>query len=195
MALSSNVSEPVGNIDHHTFQPGRTPRVQERSFDEPGHLIVQDILPPAGGDKLGKYYDSEFPVIAFPVGFFQILQQGRDDGSIRGGDHDEWNIWPPYIPLQPQLIRAIRLQLYVDCADVGRNGLCKVHRAHHSAMNTRYGDHYPHRSVCWRWGKNSVQGKLLPDSPIVFADLVKRHHDQGKDQDRDPGTVKKFAGG
>jgi len=43
----------VGDVDDGSLEAMASPAVEERDFNQPGRLVMQQAVPPSGRDKLG----------------------------------------------------------------------------------------------------------------------------------------------
>jgi hypothetical protein len=72
----------VGDVNYHALETLVPPPVEERGLDDPRALVVQQALPPAGGDKFRQDDRGQLTIVVLPVGLVEEVQQRADDGAI-----------------------------------------------------------------------------------------------------------------
>lgn len=58
------------------------PAIEERGLDQPGRLVVEQVMPPAGWHELAEDHRGELAIGVLLVGHVKEVEQRTDDGAV-----------------------------------------------------------------------------------------------------------------
>jgi hypothetical protein len=111
----------VGHINHDAGLPTTLLAKQQHGFKLECGLVVKQGLPPSAWHN---FWEHDYCLAALwiaLVDFFQIAQQWRNHGTVRGREHDEGYLRVPGEPVLLHPSCALWLHIHNDGRDVMRD--------------------------------------------------------------------------
>src|SRR6185295_8453816 len=148
---------------------------QQRCLEEQRALVVQDALPPMGGENL-RNDDSHPDVWFFLQGFFYVVEQGSQDRAVGRGEDEQIDTTTPLGPLNLDACRRFRIHIHHYCPNLAGTTARIV-----DCPNDRFIDAVDGNQddiASWKWGAVITrQRHLLGDGFVVRPDRTE-HKDQ-----------------
>ena len=108
---------------------------QQRSFNEQSALIVEQVMPPPGGNEFWQHH-SDIVVWPFMFNLFDVFQQRLHQRSKWRSEHNQRNAAAPLVPVSPDLFRRSRVDIDIQSPDVGRQCARVVERLNDRSLNS-----------------------------------------------------------
>src|SRR6267143_5644030 len=155
----------------------RVPPEEQRTLDQKGRLVVQDVLPPVPWQEL-REHDGDHLLVPARLDLVEIVQERPQERAVRRGQDDQGDAEAPLAPLLLEAGRSRRVRL-------------DVHGAHHRGRRERPGilhgpddapmhvaDQHQDRVLEPRRALETFEGQLARDLLVVTM-----HDDEHGDQD------------
>jgi len=111
-----------GHINDDALVTLVAPAVQQCVFDQPGAVVVEQIMPPFGGHQLGQQNGCQLPIIVFLILFIQKINQGADERPVRRRNDYQRDIRKMMRPLFLQIGCPFRIDFNINCFAVAADG-------------------------------------------------------------------------